>query len=331
MAMMRGTLAMLTAVALVGSVRADAKSYFSETEKDFGVTALGPVLVHYFPIKNKTNSVVQIGQPRIQCGCVGVLLMKATLQPGETTYMVASMMTAKIPTTQIGIPKSVTVNVPFLSPVLEEVTTKVTVLARPDMVWSTTDGLALGTVAEGKTATGSMKITLYGNDKWEISKTEGTGKYIKAEAKAISRTTSETTYEITATVDASCPAGSWMSEVFITTNATGVARMRIPLAVVVAIPISANPGALDLGSVGVGSENTRDVLLTGLQPFRVLDATTGDAGITAKPQTEGSKNQHTVKVTVKPTKAGTIARELNIKTDSKEMPTLKLAITATVK
>jgi len=59
-----------------------AANYFAEKEKDFGVTALGPVLVHYFPIKNTSKQKVTMGTPRIQCGCVSVTLMQPTLEPG---------------------------------------------------------------------------------------------------------------------------------------------------------------------------------------------------------------------------------------------------------
>ena len=64
------------------------------------------------------------------------------VEPGETTYLVAYMNTAKIPTTQLNGPKSVTVSVPFTSPRLEEVVLTVKTLARSDLFWSTADGVA---------------------------------------------------------------------------------------------------------------------------------------------------------------------------------------------
>ncbi len=329
--MLRSMMAVVTVGMIVGAVQADAKSYFTHTEYDYGVSAVGPVLVHYYPITNTSKKPVTMGTPRIQCGCVSVTLLKGTIDPGETTFLIVNMNTAKIPMQQIGMTKSVTVHVPFLSPVLEEVATKVTVVARPDMIWSTTDGLGFGTVAKGKTAKASMKVTLYGNAKWEISNTESNGAFINAEAKVVSRTGSETTYEITAGLKDDCPEGPWMTEIFLKTNAKGIEKMRIPVMVNVVPAISSNPGTLKLGSIPMGGEETRDVLLTGLQPFKVLKVTGGDDKVVASTQTEGARSQHTIKVSIKTGAAGDIIRELKILTDSKDMPTLILPVSATVK
>jgi hypothetical protein len=329
--MLRITGAVLAMVAVVGSASAQAKTYFNHTEFDYGVSAVGPVLVHYYPITNSSKNTVTMGTPRIQCGCVSVTLLKGSLAPGETTFLIASMHTAKIPTQQIGQTKSVTVHVPFLSPVLEEVATKVTVVARPDMIWSTTDGLGFGTVAKGKTAKASMKITLYGNNKWEISKTESSGKFVEAEAKLLTQSNSETTYEINATLKDDCPEGPWMTEVFVKTNAVGIEKMRIPVMVNVVAAITTNPGTLKLGSVPMGAEQTRDVLLTGLQPFKVLGVNGVDEQVKATAQTEGAKNQHTIKVSIKAGAEGDLVRELKILTDNKDMPTVLLPVSATAK
>jgi hypothetical protein len=257
--------------------------------------------------------------------------MKGTLEPGEMTYLITSMNTAKIPTQQIGQPKSVTVHVPFLSPVLEEVATKVTVVARPDMIWSTTDGIGFGTVAKGKTAKATMKVTLYGNPKWDISNTESSGKYVNASAKIVSQTSSETTYEISADLKNDCPEGPWMTEVFVKTNALGIEKMRIPVMLNVVPAISTSPGTLKLGSVPMGGEQSRDVLLTGLLPFKVLEIKGGDEQVKISTQTEGARNQHTIKVSLKAGTAGDITRELQILTDSKDMPTVILPVSASVK
>ena len=329
--MMRTLSALAILAVVAGAASADAKTYFAETEKDFGVTAVGPALVHYFPITNTSKNSVQMGTPVIQCGCVSAALLKGTIAPGETTYLVATMNTSKIPTHQIGATKSVTVRVPFLSPTLEEVTLKVTTLARQDMLWSTTDGVVFGTVAKGKKATASMKVTLYGNEKWEISEIKAAGLYIKGEAKVASRSGGQTTYEIIGDLDEKCPIGSWMSEITIKTNASGIEKMRIPVTVNIVEPIISSPGNLKLGSLPMGLDQSLDVTLTGLQPFKVLDIKGGDATISAKAQTEGARHQHTLKISVKADKVGDLSRELKVETDSKDMPTVVLPVSATVK
>ena len=38
---------------------------FGDTSKDFGVTPRGPVLRHYFTVKNTSNEPITLGQPRV--------------------------------------------------------------------------------------------------------------------------------------------------------------------------------------------------------------------------------------------------------------------------
>ena len=307
-----------------------AAAYFAEKEKDFGVTAFGPVLVHYFPIKNTSKQKVTMGTPRIQCGCVSVTLMQPTLEAGETTYLVAYMNTAKIPATQLNTSKSVTVSVPFTSPTFEEVVLSVKCVARTDMVWSTSDGVTFGTVTKGKSATASMKVTLYNQPKWEVSKVESHGAYVKAEAKATSRTATEVTYEITCTLDEKCPAGSWMSDLTLHTNASGIEKMRVPVTVSVEPKIAANPGVADLGAVAVGGAKSLDVTLSGKEPFKVLEVTGADDGVTVTTKTEGARLTHTLKIDLKAATAGALKKDVKIKTDNKDQPEVILPVSATV-
>lgn len=331
--MPRFTLALLAAAALAGAATAappSAADYFAEKEVDFGVTAIGPVLVHYFPIKNTSKEKVTMGTPRIQCGCVSVTLLKPTLEPGETTHLVAYMNTAKIPAAQINTDKSVAVSVPFSSPTLEEVTVLVKCHARPDLVWSTADGVSFGTVTKGKAATASMKVTLFNNPGWEVKEAKSNGAYVKAEAKQTSKTATEVTYEITCTLKDDCPAGNWMSDLTLTTNASGIEKLRIPVTVNVEPAISVKAGAGNLGAVPVGKQASVDVTISGKEPFKVLEVKGGDAALTVTPKTEGARLTHTLKVDLKADAAGGLAREIVIKTDSKDQPEVIIPVSATV-
>lgn len=330
--MSRLTLALLAVAALVAPAAAappSAADYFAEKEKDFGVTAVGPVLVHYFPIKNTGKDKVTMGTPRIQCGCVSVTLLKPTLEPGETTHLVAYMHTAKIPQGQIKTNKSVTVSVPFSSPTLEEVVVTVKCFARPDLVWSTQDGVAFGTVTKGKGATASMKVTLFQSG-WVIKEVKSSGAYVTAEAKQTSNAVNETTYELACTLKDDCPAGNWMSDLTLITNAGGIEKLRIPVTVNVEAAIAVKPGAGDLGAVAVGASKSVDVTISGKEPFKVLEVKGVDAAVSLTPKTEGARLTHTLKLDLKADAAGALNRQITIKTDSKDQPEIILPVSATV-
>jgi len=307
-----------------------AANYFAEKEKDFGVTALGPVLVHYFPIKNTSKQKVTMGTPRIQCGCVSVTLMQPTLEPGETTYLVAYMNTAKIPATQLNTNKSVTVSVPFSSPTFEEVVLTVKCFCNTSLLWSTSDGVSFGTVTKGKPATASMEVTLLNTPGWEIKEVKSHGAYVKAEAKATKKTSNSVTYEITCTLSEKCPAGSWMSDLTVVTNAVGIEKMRVPVTVNVEPKIAAKPGVADLGAVVLGKLSSLDVTLSGKEPFKVLEVKGADGAVSVTTKTEGARLTHTLKVDVKGESAGGLNREIKILTDSKDQPEVILPVSATV-
>ena len=136
------------------------------------------------------------------------------------------------------------------------------------------------------------------------------------------RTASEVTYEITATLDPKCPVGNWMSDLTVETNARGIESMRVPVTVNVVPAISVSPDVVKLGALPMGDAKSFDVTMSGLQPFKVLEVKGGGDEVSVKPVTEGSRLQHTLKVDVKASESGELSREIQIMTDSKEMPKL---------
>jgi hypothetical protein len=227
---------------------AGAADLFPEKVKDFGVSARGTILVHYFRFTNTTGQQIQLGQPRVSCGCVSAYILKNQIAPGETTAVIAQMDTRRIPTP--GVTKSVTVYVPFFSPTVEEVSLRVQTVCRDDLIMSA-DTLAFGTVPKGKGAKASAKVTLTTDPSWQVTAAQSTGGYVKVEAKQDSRQGSQVTYEVTATLDKDCPAGNWTSEVFLTTNNPGIPKLRIPVTVNVTNQVASTA---EVGSTGPVNE-----------------------------------------------------------------------------
>lgn len=320
--------ALLTILATGQSAHAGAVDYFTETSKDFGTTPKGPVLVHSFTIRNNSKNTVTMGTPRIQCGCVSVSLQKATLAPGEETTLVAYMDTKKIPTTQLNVTKTVAVYVPFTSPVYEEVTVKVTTVARDDLFLSP-DVLALGTVRKGQTPNNSVKLTMYTQANWEVKEVGSTGAFVKAESKLLRRQGNEVTYEISATLDKDCPIGNWMSEVVVSSNSPGLEKFRIPVTVNVLPVLAVSPSALKFGDVTAESTPSLQVIVQAAEPFAVKDVKSED-DVKVLTVTEGARVLHIFKVTLNSKSAGEVSRKIEIRTDSKTDPVVVVPVTANV-
>jgi len=302
---------------------AGARDYFTEFEKNFGATPRGPVLQHYFILKNTTNQPINLGQARVSCGCTSAQVLKPNLAPGESTAVYAAMDTRRIP--QAFVPKTVTIYVPVFGAVQEEVSLRVTAIARDDLVMSP-DTLAFGNVTKGKGAKGSVKFTLYNNPNWQITESSSTGAYVKPDVKQASRTGNEVTYEVTAALDPACPAGNWTAEIWLKSNTPGLEAIRVPVTVNVTTPISITPDPLTIHDLSIGKENDYKVTLSGNTAFRVLQVKGVDDVIAVKAGSEESRPVHILTISVKPKSADGFDRLLEVHTDNKDMPTLSIPI-----
>ena len=190
------------------------------------------------------------------------------VKPGETAAVIAYMDTRRIPTPNTT--KSVLVYVPFMAPVQEEVTLRVQTVARDDLMMSP-DSLAFGTVKKGQEAKTSTKVTFLSDPNWQITDANSTGGYVKAEVKQDSRAGGLVTYEVTAILDKDCPAGNWVSDIYLKTSNPAIAKLRIPVTVNVTAPaVAASPNVVSFGNVALGTTPEKKVTLQSGSPFKIL-------------------------------------------------------------
>jgi len=285
------------------------------------------VLVHYFRFTNTTKQTITLGQPRVSCGCVTPALSTNQLAPGETAVVIAQMDTRRIP--YAGVTKTVIVYVPFHSPTFEEVALKVTTVTRDDLLMSP-DTLAFGTVAKGKGAKATTKVTFTSDANWEIKKATSTGAYVIPEFKLASRSGTTVTYDVTATLDKDCPAGNWLSDIYLETSNAAVAKLRIPVTVNVVASVAVKPETVAFGDVKMGSSAEQQVTIHGNTPFKILEVKGADDQVTVKIDKDATQASHTVTITMNPKAKGGVSRAVEIVTDNKEQPTVILPITAKV-
>lgn len=326
--MIRYALGLVGVLAFNTIVCAGPGDLFTEKEKDFGVSPKGTVLVHYFRFTNTTKETITLGQPRVSCGCVTPALTTNRVAPGETAAVIAYMDTKRIP--HSGITKTVLVYVPFLTPILEEVSLKVTTVTRDDLMMSP-DTLSFGTVTKGKGATVSTKVTFTSDAKWTVNKATSTGGFVSVDAKLASRNGSIVTYDVTATLDKECPAGNWTSDVYLETSNAAVAKLRIPVTVNVTAAVAVLPQTVSFGDVKMG-DTTREqkVTIQSATPFKILEVKGADAQLTVKVDSESAKPVHTVVIAANPSAAGGFARTVELVTDNKDQPSVIVPVTAKV-
>jgi len=326
--MSRLLLTLVVAVGTAGGAFAGAQDFFSETTKDFGTTPRGPVLTHYFPVRNTGTNTVTLGQPRVSCGCVSASIVgKTTLAPGESTSVLAQMDTRRIP--QAGVLKSVIVYVSFLSPYSEEVQLRVQTIARDDLVMSP-DTIAMGTVRKGQGGKSSTRVTFHSDANWKLTEATSTGAYVKVDTKEVSRKGNEVSYDVTATLDPECPVGNWTADLWVKTSAVGVEKLRIPVTVNVVAPIVVNPEAVKFGDVKVGEKAEQKVILQGSQPFKITAVKGAEGDLEIVQVAEGSRPVHILKLTFAATKAGAADWSIEITTDHSEQTKVVVPVSGKV-
>ncbi len=310
-------------------VQAGSADLFPETAKDFGTSPRGPVLTHYFPVKNTTAQPITLGQPRVSCGCVSASVGKNVLAPGESTFVVAMMDTKRIP--QANVTKTVTVFVTVQSAGgVEEVQLRVTSVARDDLVMAP-ETFAFGTVRQGQGGKVTTKLTLYSDPNWQVTEAESSGIYIKATAKKLDKLVNEAgvSYEVTATLDPACPVGNWTADVYVKTSAAGMQKLRVPVTVNVIAPIAVNPEAVSFGSVTAGTAADQKVMLQGGQAFKILEVKGADAELEIGPAGPASRPVHILKLTLTAKDAGKVSKTIEVLTDHPEQKSLKITVSGT--
>lgn len=313
--MLRTFLSITCLIATTGLSFGGATDYFAETTKDFGTTPRGPILVHYFKVTNTSGQNMVIGQPRVSCGCTSASVAKSQLAPGESTVVIAQMDTNRFQASNVV--KSVTVFVPFMAPQLEEVHLRVQAIARDDLVMSP-NSLEFGTVKVGQGGESSTRITLYNDPSWQITAAESKGIFVKPTVKEVARQANMVTYEVTSKLDPKCPAGSWTTDVWLTSTAPGIEKLRIPVAVNVVEPITVKPTMLDLGTVAMGQPVEQKVILQSTEPFTLGSIEDEASGFAVVGNTDVPKPVHVVTLKFTPTKTGTFTDQIILKTDHKE-------------
>jgi hypothetical protein len=206
---------------------------------------------------------------------------------------------------------------------------KVTTVTRDDLMMSP-DTLAFGTVTKGKGGKVTTKVTFTSDANWEVKKASSTGAYVNPEFKLASRNGTMVTYDVTATLDKDCPAGNWMSDIYLETSNPAVAKLRIPVTVNVAAPLAAAPGAVSFGSVKMGTAPEQTVTIQATAPFKILAVKGADDQLTVKIDKDAAQAVHTVVIAASPKAAGGFTRTVEIVTDNKDQPSVIVPVTAKV-
>ncbi len=315
------------AAALVLSAPAPAASWaeamFEEVAHDFGSVPRGPMATHQYRLTNNTGQTVRITSVRVSCGCTSATALQGVLAPGQSSAVLAQMDTTRF----IG-PKTVTIYVQFDQPQWAEVHLSISANSRTDVA-VTPDTLAFGPVSRGTGPSRATTVTFSGGT--QLVSVAAESNYVQLAAKAVRNTGFDVAYEVTATLRPDTPVGKWYTDVWLNTNNPSAPRLRVPLTVDIEPALNLSPAAAAFGSVTMGGEAERRVILRGPQPFRITEIKGTDGQVTAAAaDAKEARPVHVLTVKVKASGTGDLARTLTIVTDLPGESTAELPVKATV-
>ena len=306
----RYSLVVMLGLCATGSASASwADALFDELSRDFGSVPRGPTLTHPFRLVNKTNQRVHIASVRVSCGCTSAQALQTDLAPGQETAILVHMDTRRFQHT-----KNVTIFVQFDQPRWEEVRLWVQANSRDD-VTVIPESLAFGTVKRGTAPAATTNISFLGDGSWQVTGVKSDSNYVVPSVREIRRDAGEVSYQLTAKLRADTPPGKWYTDVWLQTNNPTTPRVRVPLTVEVAAPLSISPVTVVLGEVKAGKQAERRIIVRGSTPFRITAIKGMDKQLSVREADTASKTVHVLTVTLRPSKPGQLNRSLRILTD----------------
>lgn len=289
-------MAIALAVIFVGVQAGQAKEWaqkmFKVTKHDFGHVARGAKADVVIEIENVYEEDVHIADVRTSCGCTTPTITKPTLKSWEKGSIVATLNTRSY----VGQRHS-TLTVVIDKPFYAEVPISLAGYIHSDVDFQP-GSVAFGDVAEGSPAEQTVTITRFGRTPWTISDVRSTNTNFEVEMSDPARQVNQTVYKMTVRLKAGAPAGTIQDQLTIITNDPRLPTVALPVEGRVLPPLSINPSPLLFGTLQPGETATKQLVITGKQPFQVLSIQCDSSELSFKTAPEVIRKVHLVPVTI---------------------------------
>jgi len=300
-----------------------AEAMFDHMSHNFGVVARGAKVEHRFTLENLYLEDMRIASIHSSCKCVTTKFSKEPIKTYQKAEIVVTVDTRRF----LGR-KDATLKVIFAPPFAAEVQLSVYCYIRSDVVFQP-GVVEFGSVDYGEGSTRKVKVSYApGRPDWQILDVESANPYLEASASEVSRGPTKVTYDLLVTLRPDAPVGYLRDHLMLITNDRNRTATRVPLAVegVVVAAVSVSPSPLPLGVLRTGQAVTRNLVVHGKRPFRILDVAGPDERFRfALP--EAAKPVQLIPVTfTADDRAGKVAGEIRIRTDLDQNETLVVKV-----
>jgi hypothetical protein len=294
---------------------------FDHLSHDFGVVARGAKVEYRFVVKNPYNEDMQIESVRSSCGCSTAELTKQHLK-GAKDYDTAPFDRAEIVIRvdtrgSLGR-KDATITVKFAPPFATEVQLHLHTYIRSDVVVQ--PGAAqFGVVAQGTAAQQVLAVSYAGRNDWQILRVECANPHVEAAPVETSRAPGLVDYNVVVKLKDDAPPGYIQDQLVLVTNDYDPKAAHVPVAVegLVATALSASP--VWMGVAEAGQTVTRNLVVRGRSPFRILSVRSTDARFQCQAPAGPATDHYILPVTFaardQAGPAGHVAAKVRIETD----------------
>ncbi|HEY2786391.1 MAG TPA: DUF1573 domain-containing protein [Fimbriiglobus sp.] len=276
---------------------------------DFGTIPGGTVAAHKFTITNIYDVPMQVIAVEKSCGCLEAYPPKHVLQPNESAEFGVTMDAGKFRGAN-----AQTFRITFGPQYTSTAVIRVQAYSRTDVLL-TPGQVNFGVVAQGAKPTQTVTLKYQGRQRdWKITGVaDGNGPFdVKVEEPG--RFSFGNEFKIAVSLKDSAPAGSLAEQVILKTNDPTAPLIPVPVAGMIQAPLDVNPQKVSFSGIKVGESTTLRVMVRAAKPFKVTAPADDGDGVTVEVFPAATPVQ-IVTVRFAPTKVGTVAKTIRLKTD----------------
>ena len=299
-----------------------ATAMFDHTSHDFGMVAKLAKVEHHFVFTNKSGYDVHIASVQSSCNCTVPELTKELVKRGETAEVIA-----RVDTQTFSGRREATLRVTIDAPAPAEVQLHVYCYIRSDVVVEPGE-INFGFVDRGSPASCKVLVSYAGRPDWKIVDVQSAQEHLTARIVELRRGQGQVAYEMTIDMNRDMPAGYLNDHVILVTNDVNPDAARVPIAVqgLVLAPLTVKPAFFSVGAVKLGQSVTKNLVIQGKVPFRIVGVTGTDERFQVKhPNVSGMVQVVTVIFTAD-NRPGEVVGEFQIHTDLPTGETVKVPV-----
>jgi Protein of unknown function (DUF1573) len=308
-------IALLTLAPAATQAKEWAQKMFTITSHDFGHVARGAKAEFAFEVQNLYEEPIHIADVRTSCGCTTPTITKPTLKTWEKGAIVATLNTRSF----VGQRNS-TLTVVIDKPYYAEVHLTIAGYIHSDVDFQ--PGVAaLGDVEQGGTAEQEVTVTYRGRGNWQIADVRSANSHLEVELGDPIRQPGLVSYKMVVRLKPDAPAGTLQDQLTLVTNDQRMPTVVLPVEGRITPPLAVSPSPLMFGTLAPGQTATKQLVITGKQPFKLLSIYSENEALQFKTAPDVTKKVHLVPVTVTaPENPGEFHYTISIETDLTSAP-----------